>query len=107
MRSISIHLTPWEPLATMEKPIVAPTIQWVPEMGNFRNEAVSCHTADPDGQNVSLKPANECNCPNSHQERCMNTPWTGKTVVDTFAIINYSHIIINSNGTLVGCFKQL
>lgn len=78
MRSISIHLTPWEPLATMEKPIVAPTIQWVPEMGNFRNEAVSCHTADPDGQNVSLKPANDFNCPNSQQERCMNAPWTGK-----------------------------
>lgn len=77
MRSISIHFTPWEPFATMEKPIVAPTIQWVPEMGNFRNEAVSCHTAEPEGQNVRLKPANDVNCPNGHQERCRNTACTG------------------------------
>lgn len=72
MRRISIHLTPWDPLATMEKPIVAPTIQCVPEMGNFRNDAVSCHTADPDGQNVSLKPANDFNCPKSRQQRSHN-----------------------------------
>lgn len=94
MRSISIHLTPWGPLATMEKPIVAPTIQWVPEMGNFRNEAVSCHTADPDGQNVSLKPANDCNCPNSHQKKHEHT-LDRQTV-----IIKYSHIIINYSGIL-------
>lgn len=47
IRSNSSHLTPWWPLATMEKPIVAPTMQCVPEMGSFKKEAVSCQTADP------------------------------------------------------------
>ncbi len=43
-----IHCTPLVPIATMEKPIVDPTMQWVPEMGNFRKEAMSCQTADPE-----------------------------------------------------------
>lgn len=54
MRSSSIHLTPLGPLATIENPIVAPTMQWVPEMGSFRNEAVSCHTAEPVAQKHQL-----------------------------------------------------
>lgn len=45
--SSSDHLTPSCPLATREKPIVAPTMQCVPEMGSFKNEATSCHTAEP------------------------------------------------------------
>lgn len=45
--SNSDHLTPSCPWATSEKPMVAPTMQWVPEMGSFKNEAISCHTADP------------------------------------------------------------
>lgn len=28
--------------------MVAPTIQWVPEIGSFKNEATSCHTAEPE-----------------------------------------------------------
>lgn len=48
--SSSDHLTPSCPLATSEKPMVAPTMQWVPEMGSFKNEATSCHTADPGGE---------------------------------------------------------
>ena len=28
--------------------MVAPTMQWVPEMGSFKNEATSCHTAEPE-----------------------------------------------------------
>lgn len=44
----SDHLTPSCPFATREKPMVAPTIQWVPEMGSFKNEATSCHTAEPE-----------------------------------------------------------
>lgn len=42
-----IHCTPLVPMATMEKPMVAPTMQWVPEMGSLRKEAISCQTADP------------------------------------------------------------
>lgn len=58
--SSSDHLTPSCPLATKEKPIVAPTIQWVPEMGSFKNEATSCHTADP---NMALmEPAMSSSC---------------------------------------------
>lgn len=34
-------------MATMEKPMVAPTMQWVPETGSLRKEAISCQTADP------------------------------------------------------------
>lgn len=42
-------------MATIEKPIVDPTIQWVPEMGNFRNEAMSCQTADPEKEKAILE----------------------------------------------------
>lgn len=45
--SSSDHRTPSCPLATSEKPMVAPTMQWVPEMGSRRKEAASCHTAEP------------------------------------------------------------
>lgn len=47
IRRSSNHLTPCWPLATSEKPIVAPTMQCVPEMGSLRKEAASCHTAEP------------------------------------------------------------
>lgn len=47
IRRSSSHLTPCCPLATSEKPIVAPTMQCVPEMGSLRKEAASCHTAEP------------------------------------------------------------
>lgn len=42
-----IHCTPLVPIATMENPMVDPTMQCVPEMGNLRKEAMSCQTADP------------------------------------------------------------
>lgn len=48
--SSSDHLTPFCPLATSENPMVAPTMQCVPEMGSFKNEATSCHTAEPGRQ---------------------------------------------------------
>lgn len=34
--------------------MVAPTIQWVPEMGSFKNEATSCHTAEPENTSFHL-----------------------------------------------------
>lgn len=51
----SDHLTPSCPFATKEKPMVAPTIQWVPEMGSFKKEATSCHTAEPENTSSSIK----------------------------------------------------
>lgn len=42
-----IHWTPWVPIATRENPIVAPTMQWVPDIGSFKNDAISCQTAEP------------------------------------------------------------
>ena len=35
--------------------MVAPTIQWVPEMGSFKKEATSCHTAEPENTSSSIK----------------------------------------------------
>ena len=34
--------------------MVAPTIQWVPEMGSLRKEATSCHTAEPGEKLIML-----------------------------------------------------
>lgn len=42
-----IHWTPCVPIATRENPIVAPTMQWVPDIGSFKNDAISCQTAEP------------------------------------------------------------
>lgn len=42
-----IHCTPCVPIATRENPIVAPTMQWVPDIGSFKNDAISCQTAEP------------------------------------------------------------
>lgn len=42
-----IHWTPCVPMATRENPIVAPTMQWVPDIGSFKNDAISCQTAEP------------------------------------------------------------
>lgn len=39
------HFKPWVPLATKEKPIVEPTILWVPEMGSFKKVATKSHIA--------------------------------------------------------------
>lgn len=35
--------------------MVAPTMQWVPEMGSFKNEATSCHTAEPENTSSLIK----------------------------------------------------
>ena len=42
-----IHCTPLVPMATMENPMVEPTMQCVPEMGSLRTEAMSCQIAEP------------------------------------------------------------
>lgn len=38
---------PWKPLATSEKPIVAPTMECVPEIGKRKDVAINSHTALP------------------------------------------------------------
>lgn len=40
-----VQLRPCVPRATKLKPIVDPTMLWVPEMGSLRNVATSSHTA--------------------------------------------------------------
>lgn len=40
-----VHCTPFVPRATKLKPNVEPTILCVPEIGNFKNVAISSHSA--------------------------------------------------------------
>lgn len=48
-----IHLMEDQPRKTMEKPIVAPTIECVPEMGILSAVAIKFHAAEPVVINVS------------------------------------------------------
>lgn len=41
------HFRPWKPLATNEKPMVAPTMECVPEMGKRNDVAINSHVALP------------------------------------------------------------
>ena len=42
-----VQLTPAKPRAAIEKPTVAPTMEWVPEMGSLKNVATMFHTELP------------------------------------------------------------
>lgn len=49
------HLRPLAPLATNENPIVAPTIEWVPDIGNRKDVAISNHAALPPAMKVVFR----------------------------------------------------
>lgn len=54
MRKIRNHLIESQPRSTMEKPIVAPTILCVPDMGILKNVATIFHVDEPKTMDHSL-----------------------------------------------------
>lgn len=81
-----IHWTPCVPIATRENPIVAPTMQWVPDIGSFKNDAINCQTAEPrkkpqaygtnNNSNSNLIQKILCHIPTFFYEHCLHSTCT-------------------------------